>query len=38
MSYFIDPDRRGKPEVMVIGPGHKRWDLIFVARYPTAGA
>ena len=29
---------RGKPEVMVIGPTEKRWDMIFVARYPTAGA
>jgi uncharacterized protein (DUF1330 family) len=29
---------RGKPEVMLIGPRDKRWDLIFVARYPTAGA
>jgi hypothetical protein len=23
---------------MVIGPKDKHWDLIFVARYPTAGA
>jgi hypothetical protein len=23
---------------MLIGPRDKRWDLIFVARYPTAGA
>jgi uncharacterized protein (DUF1330 family) len=29
---------RGKPELMLIGPRDKRWDLIFVARYPTAGA
>jgi uncharacterized protein (DUF1330 family) len=29
---------RGKPELMVIGPADKRWDIIFVARYPTAGA
>lgn len=29
---------RGKPELMLIGPKDKRWDLIFVARYPTAGA
>jgi uncharacterized protein (DUF1330 family) len=29
---------RGKPEVMLIGPEDKRWDLIFVARYPSAGA
>jgi uncharacterized protein (DUF1330 family) len=29
---------RGTPELMLIGPKEKRWDLIFVARYPTAGA
>jgi len=29
---------RGKQELMVIGPKDKHWDLIFVARYPTAGA
>ena len=29
---------RGKPELMLIGPAKKRWDLIFIARYPTAGA
>ncbi len=29
---------RGKPQVMLIGPEEKRWDLIFIARYPTAGA
>jgi uncharacterized protein (DUF1330 family) len=29
---------RGKPELMVIGPADKRWDMIFVARYPTAAA
>jgi uncharacterized protein (DUF1330 family) len=23
---------------MLIGPEDKRWDLIFIARYPTAGA
>jgi uncharacterized protein (DUF1330 family) len=23
---------------MLIGPGDKPWDLIFIARYPTAGA
>ena len=28
----------GKPEVMVIGPTDKHWDMMFVARYPTAGA
>ncbi len=29
---------RGRPEVMVIGPGDKHWDMMFIARYPTAGA
>ncbi|WP_405235957.1 DUF1330 domain-containing protein [Lentisalinibacter orientalis] len=29
---------RAKPELMVIGPSDKHWDLVFVARYPTAGA
>ena len=29
---------RGRPEVMLIGPPGKQWDLAFVARYPTAGA
>lgn len=29
---------RGKPELMLIGPAGTRWDMIFVARYPTAGA
>jgi uncharacterized protein (DUF1330 family) len=29
---------RGKPEMMLIGPKDKHWDLIFIARYPTAGA
>jgi uncharacterized protein (DUF1330 family) len=29
---------RGRPEVMLIGPAYKRWDLAFIARYPTAGA
>jgi uncharacterized protein (DUF1330 family) len=29
---------RGRPELMLIGPKDKRWDMIFVARYPTAGA
>ncbi len=29
---------RGKPELMLIGPQDKHWDLIFVARYPTAAA
>jgi uncharacterized protein (DUF1330 family) len=27
---------RGKPEIMLIGPKDKRWDLVFVAHYPTA--
>jgi len=29
---------RGKPELMVIGPKDKHWDMIFVAQYPTANA
>ena len=29
---------RGKPELMLIGPQDKHWDIIFVARYPTAAA
>jgi uncharacterized protein (DUF1330 family) len=29
---------RGRPEVMIIGPADKQWDLAFIARYPTAGA
>ena len=29
---------RGTPEVMLIGPEDKHWDLIFIARYPSAGA
>jgi len=29
---------RGIPENMLIGPRDKHWDLVFVARYPTAGA
>lgn len=29
---------RGRPECMVIGPADKQWDLVFVARYPTANA
>jgi uncharacterized protein (DUF1330 family) len=29
---------RGDPELTLIGPPDERWDLIFVARYPTAGA
>ena len=29
---------RGNPQCVLIGPGDEQWDLIFVARYPTAGA
>lgn len=29
---------RGNPEVTLIGPSDERWDMIFIARYPTAGA
>ncbi len=29
---------RGVPEVMLIGPFEKHWDLMFIARYPTAAA
>ena len=29
---------RGEPEVMLIGPRSKHWDLAFVALYPTAAA
>ena len=29
---------RGDPEVVLIGPRDEQWDMIFVARYPTAGA
>ena len=29
---------RGTPENTLIGPPDERWDLIFIARYPTAGA
>ncbi len=29
---------RGKPELILIGPADKQWDVIFIARYPTAGA
>lgn len=29
---------RGIPELMLIGPAGKEWDLAFVARYPSAGA
>ena len=29
---------RGTPECMLIGPADERWDLVFVARYPSAAA
>ena len=29
---------RGKPECTLIGPADERWDLVFVARYPSAAA
>lgn len=29
---------RGKPETIVIGPDDERWDQIFIAHYPNAGA
>ena len=29
---------RGTPEVTLIGPKDEDWDLIFIARYPSAGA
>jgi len=29
---------RGNPEIVLIGPPDERWDMIFIARYPTAGA
>ena len=29
---------RGVPEVMLIGPFDRQWDLAFVARYPSAAA
>lgn len=29
---------RGTQQCMLIGPKDKQWDLIFVARYPTAAA
>jgi uncharacterized protein (DUF1330 family) len=28
----------GRPEIVLIGPSDERWDLAFVARYPTASA
>jgi uncharacterized protein (DUF1330 family) len=29
---------RGKADITVIGPPEEQWDLVFVARYPTASA
>ena len=29
---------RGDPQVTLIGPPQERWDMIFVARYPSAAA
>ncbi len=29
---------RGRPAVTLIGPREEQWDLIFIARYPSAGA
>ncbi|TGY88861.1 DUF1330 domain-containing protein [Marinicauda algicola] len=29
---------RGRPQLMLIGPQDERWDLAFIARYPSAGA
>lgn len=29
---------RGNPEVILIGPAEEQWDMMFVARYPTASA
>jgi uncharacterized protein (DUF1330 family) len=29
---------RGKPDIVLIGPSEERWDLVFVARYPSAAA
>lgn len=28
----------GKPQVVVTGPTDERWDLAFIAQYPSAGA
>ncbi len=28
----------GKPEAVLTGPSDERWDLAFIAEYPTAGA
>ena len=29
---------RGRPQLMLIGPESERWDLSFIARYPSAAA
>lgn len=29
---------RGEPQCMLIGPSSERWDIAFIARYPTAGS
>ena len=29
---------RGQPQCVLIGPADERWDVAFIARYPTAGA
>ena len=29
---------RGQPQVTLIGPTDEQWDMMFIARYPTAGA
>src|ERR1700686_5299713 len=29
---------RGRVELMLIGPGDERWDLCFIAQYPTVAA
>jgi len=29
---------RGRFETVLIGPGEERWDAVFIARYPNAGA
>lgn len=29
---------RGEPQVTLIGPADERWDMAFIARYPSANA
>jgi len=29
---------RGRPETLLIGPEDERWDIAFIARYPSAAA